>query len=33
MKPYPQKGLTTDRRVFNYRLSRMRRIPKMDLVF
>ena len=28
MKPYPQKGLTTDRRVFNYRLSRMRRISE-----
>ena len=23
-KPYPQKGLTTGKRVFNYRLSRMR---------
>ena len=28
MKPYPQKGLTTDRRVFNYRLSRVRRISE-----
>ncbi len=26
MKPYPQKGLTTEKRVFNYRLSRMRSI-------
>ena len=25
---YPQKGLTTDRRVFNYRLSRMPRISE-----
>ena len=25
MKPYPQKSLTTEKRVFNYRLSRMRR--------
>ena len=22
MKPYPQKGLTTEKRIFNYRLSR-----------
>ena len=28
MKPYPQKGLTTEKRVFNYRLSRMRRISE-----
>ena len=25
MKPYPQKSLTTEKPVFNYRLSRMRR--------
>ena len=28
MKPYPQKGLTKEKRVFNYRLSRMRRISE-----
>lgn len=28
MKPYPQKGLTPEKRVFNYRLSRMRRISE-----
>ena len=28
MKPYPQKGLTTEKCVFNYRLSRMRRIAE-----
>lgn len=28
MKPYPQKGLTSEKRVFNYRLSRMRRISE-----
>ena len=28
MKPYPQKGLITEKRVFNYRLSRMRRISE-----
>ena len=28
MKPYLQKGLTTEKRVFNYRLSRMRHIFK-----
>ena len=28
MKPYPQKGLTTEKRVFNYRHSKMRRISK-----
>lgn len=28
IKPYPQSGLTTERRVFNYRLSRMRRISE-----
>ena len=26
MKPYPQSGLTQDKRVYNYRLSRARRI-------
>ena len=28
MKPYPRTGLTTEQRVFNYRLSRMRRISE-----
>ena len=28
MKPYPQKQLTLEKRVFNYRLSRMRRISE-----
>jgi len=28
MKPFPQNGLTIERRVFNYRLSRMRRISE-----
>lgn len=28
MKPYPQKGLTPEKRVFNYRLSRMCRISE-----
>ena len=28
MKPYPQKGLTSEKRVFNYRVSRMRRISE-----
>ena len=28
MKPYPQKGLTTEKHVFNYRLSRMRCISE-----
>lgn len=28
MKPFPQAGLTTERRIFNYRLSRMRRISE-----
>ena len=28
MKPYPQKGLTTEKRIFNYRLSRKRRISE-----
>lgn len=28
MKPYPQTGLTAEQRVFNYRLSRMRRISE-----
>ena len=28
MKPYRQKGLTTEKRVFNYRLSRMWRISE-----
>ena len=28
MKPYPQSGLTTERRIFNYRLSRKRRISE-----
>ena len=28
MKPYPQKNLTPERRIFNYRLSRMRRISE-----
>ena len=28
MKPYPQKGLTLEKRIFNYRLSRMRRISE-----
>lgn len=28
MKPYPQKGLTAEKRIFNYRLSRKRRISE-----
>eukprot|EP00794_Sanderia_malayensis_P001700 gene1700-1894_t len=28
MKPYPQKGLTSEKRVFNYRFSRMRRVSE-----
>ena len=28
MKPYPQRNLTVEKRVFNYRLSRMRRISE-----
>ena len=28
MKPYPQRGLNIDQRVFNYRLSRARRISE-----
>lgn len=28
MKPYPQKGLTPEKRVFNYRLSRTRCISE-----
>ena len=30
MKPYPQKGLTTEKRVFNYILSKMRRISENE---
>ena len=32
MKPYPQKGLTTEKRVFNYRLQECSASLKMDLV-
>lgn len=28
MKPFPQTGLTNEQRIFNYRLSRMRRISE-----
>ena len=28
MKPFPQAGLSTERRIYNYRLSRMRRISE-----
>lgn len=28
MKPFPQSGLTNEQRIFNYRLSRMRRISE-----
>ena len=28
MKPYPERNLTVEERVFNYWLSRMRRIPE-----
>lgn len=28
MKPYPQSGLTNERRIYNYRLSRNRRISE-----
>ena len=28
MKPYPQQNLTTERRVYNYRLGRARRISE-----
>ena len=32
MKPCPQRNLTTEERVFNCRLSRMRGFQRMDLV-
>ena len=28
MKPYPQKGITDRKRIFNYRLSRFRRVSE-----
>ena len=28
MKPFPQRNLTTEKQVFNYQLSRMRRISE-----
>ena len=33
MKPYPERGLTTEKRVFNYRLSRLWHISKNGFAF